>query len=216
MVPASQQLMQHASTLWPCMWGVQQGHKPEQCAPEMRASTAEEQSSPKRSQHAGRTSVCVARPGPAYPHRSAFLLKPHQFAVPQTFACRYRQLIRNRAACPAGPARAQRLYALCSGAQSVCAGGSGARGTRRCLLGGLALLVCSPLELLGPPRACAAGRLKSRASDVPCVLRLVNASGEWVKLYWLNYDGMLLRNAATATHRSAEFGTADYSKHLRR
>ena len=27
---------------------------------------------------------------------------------------------------------------------------------------------------------------------MPCVLRLVNASGEWVKLYWLNYDGALL------------------------
>ena len=67
--------------------------------------------------------------------------------------------------------------------------GIGLLSTRRVLLGGLALLAFSPTGLIGPHGACAAARLKSRASDVPCVLRLVNASGEWVKLYWLNYDG---------------------------
>lgn len=67
--------------------------------------------------------------------------------------------------------------------------GVGLLSTRRVLLGGLALLAFSPTGLIGPHGACAAARLKSRASDVPCVLRLVNASGEWVKLYWLNYDG---------------------------
>lgn len=77
--------------------------------------------------------------------------------------------------------------------------GIGLLSTRRVLLGGLALLAFSPTGLIGPHGACAAARLKSRASDVPCVLRLVNASGEWVKLYWLNYDGACL-GAATSLH----------------
>ena len=74
--------------------------------------------------------------------------------------------------------------------------------TRRVLLGGLALLAFSPTGLIGPHDACAAARLKSRASDVPCVLRLVNASGEWVKLYWLNYDGACLGPAASLHERA--------------
>ena len=74
--------------------------------------------------------------------------------------------------------------------------GTGLLSTRRVLLGGLALLAFSPTGLIGPHGACAAARLKSRASDVPCVLRLVNASSEWVKLYWLNYDGAPLWVAA--------------------
>lgn len=87
------------------------------------------------------------------------------------------------------PLRAQRPAKLRYAGRPVCA--YGGESTRRALLGGgLALLTCAPV--FGPQGACAAGRLKSRASDVPCVLRLVNASGEWVKLYWLNYDGALL------------------------